>query len=38
MFSTVFTLVQVAPKYKTHPIFYLDFLVWDHIEIVVISH
>ena len=33
---TVFTHVQVAPKYKRHPNFNLDFLVWDHIEIIVI--
>ncbi len=35
-FKTVFTRVQVTPKDEMNPIFCLDFLVWDHIEITAI--
>ena len=32
--NTVFTRVQVAPKYKTHPNFCLDVLVSGQIEMI----
>ncbi len=36
--QTVFTCVRVAPKYKTHPKFPLEFLVSAHIKNIAISY
>ncbi len=36
--ATVFTRVQVAPKYKMHPNFHLDFLVSGHNKNMVILY